>query len=669
MILKNHPYFPAVDGLRAIAVIAVLLFHVGAIIPAGFIGVDVFFVISGFVVASAAVSLPVDSFFVFLRAFYARRILRIVPALAVVVIVSFLIDALIVPDAWLSNANTKSGLAALFGLSNIFFALSSSDYWSPRIEFNPFTHTWSLGVEEQFYLIFPLLFFGWMTGRRRPVTFILVGLTVVSLLALYAVQEHYSRTMAFYSLPTRFWELGLGVLLFMTNGVWKPWFLTMRKSNIEAIGIVAFIAMVGSLLWIDESHFPWPSGLVPVLSTLLLIMVSTTREDGVIVRFLSMPATVFVGKLSYSIYLWHWPVIVFMKWTSGLADWPHQLAACFISFLLAWASWRYIENPVRYSQKLKSVQKGRVVLLGAGTMGLCAVLAVLVVISKPVISMSVTSDESVWYPDAVLQLASVDRTCAVEDGKERFDSGRRFEFNPVDCPTANVPRVFVAGDSHAWAYSSMLRSYAAATGSRVSVFTAPGCSVFNMRNSSTDLGPACGKFVASLFSALNKEAKPGDILFLPSLRLPRFGDQWGDTKVGTAASIDRQASIDEAVARLGALSSRGVRVFFEAPKPIFRVPLFRCSDSFNKDNPDCQGGLEVSRKELDNLRAPVLSAMKQVKDQVPSVVIWDPYFLLCPNDACSPVLAGKPLFFDGDHLTAFGNSVVAESFLNALVAH
>lgn len=508
-----------------------------------------------------------------------------------------------------------------------------------------------------------------MQGRRRFVTFLLVSLIGLSLLALYVVQESYSRTIAFYSLPTRFWELGLGVLLFMSRDVWRPAFSGMNRSSAEAVGAVALAAMVGCLLWIDASRFPWPSGLIPVLLTLLLIMLGTTRDDCGVVRLLSKPAAVFVGKLSYSLYLWHWPVIVFMKWTTGLADWPHQLAACVISFALAWASWRYVENPVRYSQKLKSLPKGRLVLSGIGAMAAFAAVAVLVVFAKPHISMSVTSDEAVWHPDAVLPVTAADRTCAVKDGKDSFGSGRRFDFSPVDCENVDAPRVFVAGDSHAWAYSSMLRFYAATTGSSVSMFTSPGCSVFNMRNSSATIGRGCEEFVASLFATLQKEARPGDVLFLPSLRLPRFGDQWGGAKISPVASIDRQAAVTEAIGRLETLSVIGVKVFFEAPKPVFRVPLFRCSDFFNKDNPDCDGGLEVSRKELDELRTPVLSAMRQVKDQVTGVEIWDPYVLLCPDDVCSPVRAGKPLFFDGDHLTAYGNSIVAESFHQALRAH
>lgn len=663
-----HVYYPAVDGLRAIAVVAVVLYHVGAIIPAGFIGVDIFFVISGFVVASAATNLPSTTFSEFLSSFYARRVLRIVPALVVVILTSFAVDSMIVPDAWLSDANAKTGLAALFGLSNVFLAFTANDYWSPRTEFNPFTHTWSLGVEEQFYLIFPLLFFGWVRGRRLVVTGLLSALVVVSLGALYLVQEMQSRTVAFYSLPTRFWELGLGVLLFMLAHRWSPFLKRLDRALIEFFGFAALLLLGGILAWIDESLFPWPSALLPVLLSLLLIMLATTRPDCTVVCALASPLAVFLGKISYSLYLWHWPVVVFMKWTVGLRDEINQLLACVISVTLAWLSWQFVENPIRRSSGLKMVGKWRVVVCGVAVMTACAAFAGLAVTAKKDISFSVTSDDSVWHPDAVISVAGVDRICEVRDEKNKFASGKRFDFLPVNCSFESSSRVFVVGDSHAWAYSSMLRAYSAATGSHVSVFTSPGCSVFNLRNPTSSLGPACEAFVDDFFSMLKRDAQSGDILFLPSLRLPRFGDQWGDLKAAPQRPLDREASIAEAIQRLDAVVALGIRVVFEAPKPIFRVPLFRCSDTFNKSNPDCGAGhVEVPRYELSGLRAPVLSAMKEVRSSVSAVEIWDPFPLLCPNEFCSPLHEKRPMFFDGDHLTAYGNSVLAPSFRKALV--
>src|SRR5690625_4326037 len=159
---KAFPYVPAIDGLRAIAVLAVLIYHLdAAFLPGGFAGVDVFFVISGYVVARSLVSRSGESFGQFLMGFYSRRIRRIVPALILCLLVTALFTVLFIPDSWLSSTTHQVGLYAFFGLSNFALVWFQDDYFSPRAEFNPFVHTWSLGVEEQFYFVFPLLIFLW----------------------------------------------------------------------------------------------------------------------------------------------------------------------------------------------------------------------------------------------------------------------------------------------------------------------------------------------------------------------------------------------------------------------------------------------------------------------------------------------------------------------------
>ena len=153
-------YYPYIDGLRAIAVISVVLYHLkDSYLPGGFSGVDVFFVISGFVVSISMANFKGRNFFTFVTTFYARRMKRILPALLFCVLMTGLFAALFIPGSWLSDTNQKTGLFALFGLSNFILAATGNDYFSPKTDFNPFTHTWSLGVEEQFYFIFPLLFF------------------------------------------------------------------------------------------------------------------------------------------------------------------------------------------------------------------------------------------------------------------------------------------------------------------------------------------------------------------------------------------------------------------------------------------------------------------------------------------------------------------------------
>ena len=163
----RHTYFAHIDGLRALAVLSVVIYHLNAAwLPGGFSGVDVFFVISGFIVSASVGARERENLPAFAIYFLARRIRRIAPALLVCLLLTTLFTALLVPNAWLSEANQKTGHYAFFGLSNVILARTSHDYFSPIADFNPYMHTWSLGVEEQFYLLFPALFFLWSHGGR-----------------------------------------------------------------------------------------------------------------------------------------------------------------------------------------------------------------------------------------------------------------------------------------------------------------------------------------------------------------------------------------------------------------------------------------------------------------------------------------------------------------------
>jgi len=206
-------YVPHIDGLRAVAVLSVILYHLNERwLPGGFSGVDIFFVISGFVVSASVAELKKTSPLGFFGYFYARRILRIVPALVVCLVVTHIATMLFVPWAWLSSANDRTGLYAFFGLSNFILAYAGNDYFSPTSDFNPYTHTWSLGVEEQFYLITPLfMLFAWrFLPKHAKLLFAVVA--ALSLAAAYAV-SHRNQTFVFYLTPFRAWELALGALL------------------------------------------------------------------------------------------------------------------------------------------------------------------------------------------------------------------------------------------------------------------------------------------------------------------------------------------------------------------------------------------------------------------------------------------------------------------------
>ncbi|WP_245318207.1 MULTISPECIES: acyltransferase [unclassified Mesorhizobium] len=246
---SSKDYLAFLDGLRAIAILSVVFYHLyGDRFPNGFLGVDVFFVISGFVVSyTVSRRYRGQSAFHFVLEFYARRFTRIMPALLLCLLVSALATFLFVPDAWLSTSISKTASSAFVGLSNIFLA-KGTDYFSPVTEFNPFTHTWSLGVEEQFYVVFPLLFFPWVMGPRgKRFSALVYGALAVASVAIWLHLLDANPLQAFYMPHSRFWQLACGILCFqLVSRIGERTGLE-RHCNLAAttalIGLVATFAL------------------------------------------------------------------------------------------------------------------------------------------------------------------------------------------------------------------------------------------------------------------------------------------------------------------------------------------------------------------------------------------------------------------------------------------
>lgn len=420
-------YRPEIDGLRALAVLPVVFFHAGlAAFSGGYVGVDVFFVISGYLITTIIrEQLRLNTFTI--RGFYERRARRILPMM-------FVVCAACIPFAWawmLPGELREFGqslIAATTFASNILF-WSQSGYFDGAAELKPLLHTWSLSVEEQFYLFFPLLLLllnKFHQGRQFAVVLLI---TVASFtLSIYGA---YSRPSAnFFLIPTRAWELGIGSLLALreiekTNVV--------RRGN-EGLASFGLALVVFSIFFFDESTpFPSQYALAPVLGTALVI--GWAAPSTIVGGILSHTWLTGIGLISYSLYLWHQPVFAFLKLRSLTPPSSGEMAAAIlISIALAVASWKLVETPFRNRQRVPNKTLWR---FGAA----CSAI---------LLSIGVVGHATAGLPDITKERAALTGLAErfrVNHGLHRECEG---EFTiQRECRTGNAPTVMVWGDSYA----------------------------------------------------------------------------------------------------------------------------------------------------------------------------------------------------------------------------
>ena len=351
--LNKFSYRADIDGLRAIAVIGVVLFHAGLGVSGGFVGVDVFFVISGFLITSLILrDLNRGSFSIV--DFWERRARRIFPALIVVVIATLIVGFfLMLPFGY--QVLGQSAVALTFFASNIQF-WRTSGYFDPLAEENPLLHTWSLSVEEQFYLIVPLLLCLIFMLRLQRRLGVLLGVGVVASLLVSVYWVDHDPKGGFYLLPSRAWELGAGSLLVFARPIHNTGFRML-------MGCLGMVCILYAFFFYD-AHTPFPglAAIVPVVGTGLLIWAGVTKEESGklhgVNQLLASKVLVGIGLLSYSFYLWHWPFFAFHRYLfSQPPAVPLAIGYIVIALLISLASLKYIERPFRERKWAQSRKK------------------------------------------------------------------------------------------------------------------------------------------------------------------------------------------------------------------------------------------------------------------------------------------------------------------------
>ncbi|HML30128.1 MAG TPA: acyltransferase family protein, partial [Hyphomicrobium sp.] len=453
------------DGLRGIAVAAVVAYHLDlSFVPGGFVGVDIFFVLSGFLITRLIAAELRDGTFSIAR-FYERRIRRIVPALVFVcACTTAAAIAFLLPDELQRYASSL--MAAAFSYSNVWFFLHSG-YFDPGSGAQPLLHTWSLGIEEQFYIVFPLLLMAvvrWWPRALAPVVWLALAASLAA--SIFFLPAHPMAT--FYLLHTRAWELLAGAIVAL--GL-LPRPASRSQSEIAAALGLALIA-VAIFAYTSKTPFPGAAALLPCIGTALAIWAgqgSSERGNAVAIgtRVLTFRPLILLGLISYSLYLWHWPLIVFTKvMTSARLEGPERIALVVAAIILATATWYFIEQPFRRRGASGFAPRA---IFRAGTLGLGALAASAAIL----ISLNGMPHR---FPQAVLEIASAQADASPLREKCHFHGDGIRSYDDTCIIGDDVaPSVIVYGDSHGAEFSAALGEFAKARHASVRQITASGC--------------------------------------------------------------------------------------------------------------------------------------------------------------------------------------------------
>jgi peptidoglycan/LPS O-acetylase OafA/YrhL len=626
---SSKAYRPDIDGLRAVAVLLVLLFHCKLGFPGGFIGVDVFFVISGYLITGLILKRQEQGDFR-LGDFWSRRIRRIAPAALAMTLVTLAVGYVtIFPGGYVRLA--QSAIAQQLMASNFFFNRYTG-YFGDYAEHIPLLHTWSLAVEEQFYLVFPLLLMAVASWRKAYVFTLLLIVTLASFgWSLYGVVHQPSAT--FYLLPARVWELLLGGLL-----CYVPTTRAAHGRLAECLSVVGLgLILVPALLYDAQTRFPGVAALPPCLGAALLIY-SNSHQRNAFGRLLSARPVVAIGLISYSLYLWHWPILVFAKQYYGDAiSTPHLLACFLTSFPIAYASWRWIELPFREERPV--VRQRRLVV------GICCCSPVIIGVAGLVWACK-------GFPERMPPVGQ--SFMAAVNSKSHLhtlsvQNARQAEFPAYGDPQA-TRKCLVWGDSHAMSLMPGIDQVCQATGLRVYQAT-------------HEVTPPLLDFVCILKDGLNEQTPAFSAAVLEfvereKIEIAVLAGLWSvytDNK-----SFERQ--LRRTVAELNA---RGAKVILVIDVPHqFAVPLELARQAFWGKEPVDKG---VTMQEYLENYGPVDNILRRVAAESLHAEVVDPAPYFTDRDQVwHGVLDGQVLYRDPSHLTVEGSLRLAPLFHKTL---
>lgn len=647
-------YRAEIDGLRALAVLPVILFHAGfELFSGGFVGVDVFFVISGYLITTILIQ-ELDNKRFSIVSFYERRARRILPAL-------FFIMLVCIPFAWLwmlpsqMKDFSESLLAVSLFSSNILFWLESG-YFEAATEEKPLLHTWSLAVEEQYYLLFPVfLIFAWRFGKNKAL-WMIVFMAAISLL----ISEWWWRDKVnanFYLAPTRAWELlagSIAAFIVQMQGV--------KKNN--ALALLGLVAIVFSIFFYDETTpFPRVYALIPVLGVVLLVLFA--HKETIVAKVLSTKAFVGVGLISYSAYLWHQPIFAFAR--IKMFEHPSSLLMIILSALsvfLAYFSWRFIEQPFRLHQKIHK-----------NVIFFSSILGIFLFITIGYLGYSSDGYKSYLLNDQKIELVDSIERSSLPNCQNRIEKCSEFNFSK------DRRNIILLGDSNAYHFSVGLQEIAEDLEYSLLPLMFPSClplAKFYRLDLSPGFNTECLSFNQIITERLSSLENKVDIIIVSAAWLLYF---YGNNVLegvenysgvplisDVRISLDGENEIklenrDEIFSRylknlLFKLSNSAEKVIVVGPLP---PSITKFSNKFSIFNPT----LIATEQYLNSIS----SFSKVFNNALSSFEIFRINLdsQLCSDSVCEIMQNGKFLYGDPTHLSHYGQSIIIAPLLKQLL--
>jgi peptidoglycan/LPS O-acetylase OafA/YrhL len=647
----------------------VVFFHAGLPLPGGFIGVDIFFVVSGYVITSSLIRESTDSESIKLQLqnFYIRRAKRLIPALGTLIL-AVMVASYLIESSWGEQQRTAlSGIASTFSFANIRYALDSSGYFSLAAKTNPLLHIWSLSVEEQFYIVFPILVLVLLRKSRNfyQTKFVLLVIAsisfVLSILLSYGLPPFESveraQQFALYMPFTRTWEFLAGVLIALPMSNKRVTF--NRLAAIRSMQILAVIGILFSSFFIqDLGVFPGFSVLIPVVSTVVLIWAGSLNSEGLIARCCSTSWLVLVGNISYSWYLWHWPFIVLSQRIWPNTPFVRELAAI-SSLLPALLSYQFIES--RWRNRGNRPKKDLTLILFLFVLLPFLAGALLFWQANRAQPNNIQVDQSTKSGLGV-DCNYLEESC--------------FDLNPD-----RDQQILLVGDSHAAALFPLVKFVGDQNDVGVSIVSRPGCPFLNrelafylytFESQNLMTRTDCVKAYSEATGWLSSD-RVDLVLFANNAPLyvgePRLNQSF-DLRVscftvGENCDYSNDYSLrleqykDLLISSVQEILEYSDRVILIAPLPY----QFRDPSDFVRDENRTLG---TPRSAVDGIRTSVLRVLNDVSSMDDRIAVWDPIETLCNDEVCPESTNGESNYSDNSHLSVAGTFLMERSLNAAL---